>query len=491
MQANAHVHGFHSYPARLHPHTAARLVEGLSAAGATVLDPFCGSGTTVVESALQGRHPIGSDLNPLALELCWLKTKPWTTPGLAQLQDGATRAADFAEERRLARRGPLTRYADAARRAFPVHVLLELDGLSHGIRALSHATTRRALVLVLSSLLTKVSNRRSDSSNREVTRRLKSGFTIELFVDKTKELAKRLARYTELLPAPPPPVRLHNCDARRLTKVPPGSVDLVVTSPPYPGVFDYLEHHRARLAFLELPSGPFEAGEIGARRNFKKLGFERAVERWRTELSPCLGEIARVLRPGGHAALVVADTAVAGGALEADTQNRQVGRPCGPRTRAHRLASSPELPPRQRRRLSTKATPRAPAFVPRLLTAASPTRQRVPTTLRSGSLGSCPAAVEARAAGRVRYARLRATRELDVVDPDVEVSPLVVDLELNAVQSGRLDTGHFGGAPTTLLLEVVPRQHPCLPFVGEHQVVPEAVVALAADAPCRIGLAIG
>src|SRR5688572_15660234 len=54
--ARAHVHGFHTYPARLHPDTAARLVSGFAPQGGTVLDPFCGSGTVAVESLLQGRN---------------------------------------------------------------------------------------------------------------------------------------------------------------------------------------------------------------------------------------------------------------------------------------------------------------------------------------------------------------------------------------------------------------------------------------------------
>src|SRR5690606_27533155 len=49
-QVMADVHGFHSYPARLHPLTAARLIEGLSEKGQRVLDPFCGSGTVLVEA---------------------------------------------------------------------------------------------------------------------------------------------------------------------------------------------------------------------------------------------------------------------------------------------------------------------------------------------------------------------------------------------------------------------------------------------------------
>src|SRR4051812_48600424 len=61
----AHVHGFHPYPARAHPTTARRLIEDLSPDDGIVLDPFCGSGTILVEAMLAGRSAIGSDLNPV------------------------------------------------------------------------------------------------------------------------------------------------------------------------------------------------------------------------------------------------------------------------------------------------------------------------------------------------------------------------------------------------------------------------------------------
>jgi methylase of polypeptide subunit release factors len=70
----AHVHGFHSYPARLHPETAARLIQAFSPPKGQVLDPFCGSGTVLVEGRLAGRRVTGVDANPLAVELSWLKT---------------------------------------------------------------------------------------------------------------------------------------------------------------------------------------------------------------------------------------------------------------------------------------------------------------------------------------------------------------------------------------------------------------------------------
>jgi hypothetical protein len=70
--SRAHVHGFHSYPARMHPATARKLIDGLSEPGGSVLDPFCGSGTVLVEGLLAARRVVGVDANPLAVELSWL-----------------------------------------------------------------------------------------------------------------------------------------------------------------------------------------------------------------------------------------------------------------------------------------------------------------------------------------------------------------------------------------------------------------------------------
>ena len=54
-----HVHGFHTYPARMHPTTAARLVRAATGEGAVVLDPFCGSGTVLIEAMIAGRRAVG------------------------------------------------------------------------------------------------------------------------------------------------------------------------------------------------------------------------------------------------------------------------------------------------------------------------------------------------------------------------------------------------------------------------------------------------
>ena len=53
--ARPHVHGFHAWPARMHPMTARALIERFSAPGGKVLDPFAGSGTVAIEAMLAGQ----------------------------------------------------------------------------------------------------------------------------------------------------------------------------------------------------------------------------------------------------------------------------------------------------------------------------------------------------------------------------------------------------------------------------------------------------
>ena len=69
-------HGLHPYPARMIPQVARRLIDRYSEPGDTVWDPFCGSGSTLVESMLLGRKSIGTDLNPFAVFLSKVKTTP-------------------------------------------------------------------------------------------------------------------------------------------------------------------------------------------------------------------------------------------------------------------------------------------------------------------------------------------------------------------------------------------------------------------------------
>lgn len=312
----AHVHGFHSYPARLHPQTAARLIEGLAPPRGRVLDPFCGSGTVLVEARRLGRRSMGLDANPVAVELSWLKTRATSPRQRAELLESAKLCGTVAEDRRLAKAGPTKKYGPADRELFAVHVLLELDGLAAGIHSVKNADVQRALGLVLTSIMTKVSVRPGDTTGRrEQGRRIAAGYTTKLFVKKTEELVRRLEEYAALLPPRSPEPHIEIGDARELREE---RVDLVVSSPPYPGVYDYVEHHAARLRWLGFDVRRFANAEIGSRRGLRGLGFREAVETWQRDFGAVLDGIARALSPRGMAALVMADSVVGQRALYAD-----------------------------------------------------------------------------------------------------------------------------------------------------------------------------
>jgi len=69
-------HCFHSYPAMMIPQVAGRLIETYGKNKKILFDPYCGTGTSLVEANLRGIKAIGTDLNPLARLIAKTKTTP-------------------------------------------------------------------------------------------------------------------------------------------------------------------------------------------------------------------------------------------------------------------------------------------------------------------------------------------------------------------------------------------------------------------------------
>jgi hypothetical protein len=67
-------HGMHSYAAKCPPQLARYAIETYSHPGDVVLDPMVGSGTTLVETHLSGRHGIGIDIDPLSCLIARVKS---------------------------------------------------------------------------------------------------------------------------------------------------------------------------------------------------------------------------------------------------------------------------------------------------------------------------------------------------------------------------------------------------------------------------------
>src|SRR4051794_37318243 len=71
------VHNVHPYPAKFIPEIPAAALE-LAPRDGQILDPFCGIGTTLIESVRRGRNAIGIDLNPIATMVAEAKLSGWS-----------------------------------------------------------------------------------------------------------------------------------------------------------------------------------------------------------------------------------------------------------------------------------------------------------------------------------------------------------------------------------------------------------------------------
>jgi len=69
-----YTHCFHSYPAMMIPQVARRIIENFAKKSKILFDPYCGTGTSLVEANLKGISAIGTDINPLARLIATTKT---------------------------------------------------------------------------------------------------------------------------------------------------------------------------------------------------------------------------------------------------------------------------------------------------------------------------------------------------------------------------------------------------------------------------------
>lgn len=69
-----YTHCFHPYPAMMIPQVAGRIIEEFGRKAKILFDPYCGTGTSLVEANLRGIKAIGTDINPLARLIAKVKT---------------------------------------------------------------------------------------------------------------------------------------------------------------------------------------------------------------------------------------------------------------------------------------------------------------------------------------------------------------------------------------------------------------------------------
>lgn len=272
-------HHLFRYPAKFHPPVVRHLIEEYTSPADTILDPFCGSGTLLVEAAVKGRSAIGVDIDPLAVFVSRAKTHRYDVEALRSAAHEVLQS--LREVARGSREYARRQFVDitplAAKRAVLRENLWvpEIPNLFHWfrgyvvvdlarIRALIMRyevteTVREFLLLCFAAIIRSASN--ADPvpvSGLEVTahmrRRDAAGRIInpfDLYERAVNRSLDDVESFVEVADRSAVVVAVQG-DATDLVPCLEKRVDAVVTSPPYNIAVDYYRRHQLEMFWLGL-----------------------------------------------------------------------------------------------------------------------------------------------------------------------------------------------------------------------------------------------
>jgi SAM-dependent methyltransferase len=254
--------------------------------GQTVLDPFCGTGTTVVEAKLNGIAGMGIEANPVAHFASSIKTNWSVDPDLLVTQAQAI-ANTAAQQKEYYAPSTLRTLPDDAVKLLlanaisplPLHkalVLLEQINAAVESPLAGHARLAfaKAIVLTCSNLRFRpeVGLRRQKREDAPV---------VESWLDEIYAMAEDLAC---IKTGPGPTTRIYLGDSRDLGQhLAPQSIDCVFTSPPYPNEKDYTRATRLEsvlLGFVQSKADLRQLKERLLRSNTRNVYRDDTDDQW-------------------------------------------------------------------------------------------------------------------------------------------------------------------------------------------------------------------
>jgi len=284
------VHTLHPYPAKFIPQIPRTLIQSLMPhKRGIVLDPFCGSGTTLVEAIDERHDAVGIDLHPLACLIATVKTHPLP----ANFFDRCLSIVDSAREHLRAgtvRVPPIPRVDHW----FKTDVQLALSALVQCISGVEEPRTRDGLRVALSSIVVQVSNQESDTRYAAVDKPVTGPDVFPLFARACGTVSKALDGFFRAGHNDKGTARVLNRDILAVAPSDiPGGVDLVVASPPYPNVYEYWLYHKYRMYWLGMDPIAVRSREIGARPHYFKANHQDETD-FERQMSQVFHLLARV-----------------------------------------------------------------------------------------------------------------------------------------------------------------------------------------------------
>ena len=329
-------HGIHPYPAKFIPQIPRHFIKTQTEPGDVVLDPFAGSGTALVESALLSRHSIGADINPLSPILWDVKTN-----FSDEVSAWGFELSDFFRVLKRTQPGDpppipsIQKWFDPG----PVRDLTRIFDATRDFPFTSEHL-RRFVLVCASSTVRRVSRADPKVSKPFVSRRERELFakgevdwrTIDVFTRQVEKYSARVGAFHRACKEEvartgitPRVTAIFPQDARALPDVPDRSVDAAVTSPPYVNAQEYFCTVKLELFWLGLAD---QRGVVDLDKQVlgtEKVASEGGPEFVESKVTPLAHGLRKIYgsTPGGG--WLQNDTSMASGTTFAEWLSSAVG----------------------------------------------------------------------------------------------------------------------------------------------------------------------
>lgn len=324
-ETNEGIHSIHPYPARFIPQIPAKLIELLPPGeDQLVLDPFCGSGTTLIESIRRGHDAFGIDLHPLACQLSRVKTHP------SDAQAIHSAAEKVLSDARGRYRAGTCEIPEIPRldHWFQPEIQNAVSSILGGLRGIESLETREALEIALSSILVRVSNQDSNTRYAAVEKDVTPSDVFRGFENAAGRVADAIAgAYVGEREIGSASVLNQDILTVKKEQV-PSEVGLVVTSPPYPNVYEYWLYHKYRMWWLGMDPLAVREREIGARPHYFKTDPQDETD-FRDQMQQCFSLLREVMAPDGWVCFLVGRSIIRGRRIDNAELLAQAAKPEG------------------------------------------------------------------------------------------------------------------------------------------------------------------
>ena len=271
-----HTHGFHKYPAKFIPQIPRWAINKYlnKKKEQTVLDPFCGSGTTLVEGLLSEQNVIGVDIDPLSVLISKVKTTTVDVVHLNRISEWLVKAI------KAKKKGNFTPECETIEHWFTKEAINKLSVIRSLINKVPEkfGTSKKTedirdlLLICFSSILRRSSKADNESQKTYVshTKIKNPEEPLNLFLRQLDLFKKRIKDFSESVSP-----RLKNkiiCSSNTdylKENLKDQHIDLVITSPPYIKAIDYIYNQMVELFWI----GDLFDMQTQPKQNNKKKGY--------------------------------------------------------------------------------------------------------------------------------------------------------------------------------------------------------------------------